>query len=323
MGNNSSAPSRESVITGPWEPVDERRFELGEGARFLDPAPFGGADNPDVGPGGGSAPQHFICVDLLRGQLWSTTGVPGAGMNMRAELDQPLGAVAQVHGHQREWVGAVGEGFARLRDQDGRLAGTDVLGTPATGRGTAMRINDAAADPGGRFWTGAMPYDGTEGHGFVARLDPDGAVQVVLEGLSIPNGPVFSADGGTMYLADTPTGWIRRYPVDLATGELGEAHDFAHIDEGGPDGMAIDAHGCVWSAIWGASCVHRYSPDGTLLERIPVPMRQPTSVALSTTPPYRAIVTSATIGLEEPQEHDGRVVSAPVSVAGVPAAGFG
>lgn len=87
--------------------------------------------------------------------------------------------------------------------------------------------------------------------------------------------------------------------------------------------MTVDAEGCLWSAVWGAACLHRYSPEGVLLERIPVPARQPTSVALSAEPPYRAVVTSATTGLGAPEGHDGRVLTARVSVAGIPAAAFG
>ncbi|MGC0252445.1 SMP-30/gluconolactonase/LRE family protein [Pseudactinotalea sp. Z1748] len=312
--NNVAPGSAGSVITGQWQAVDERRFELGEGARFLPSVTFGDGGDPGAG---------FVCVDLLRGQLWSTTGAPDGGLTQRADLDQPLGALAQVRGDEQAWIGAVGEGFARLRSDGGRLAVTEVLATPAAGRGAALRMNDAVADPQGRFWAGAMAYDGARGQGFLARADPDGGVQVVLESLSIPNGPAFSADGTTMYLADTPTGWIRRYRVDPATGELGAAEDFVHVSEGGPDGMTVDAQGCLWSAIWGASCLHRYSPQGELVERIPVPVRQPTSVALSTEAPYRAVVTSATIGLDETGEHDGRVITAASTVAGIPAAAFG
>lgn len=294
--------SEDSVITGQWEPVDEHRCELGEGARFL------GSD--------GFGEERFICVDLLQGRLYSTAGRPGSGLSLRAELDRPLGAAAPAHGEQSAWLAAVGEGFSLLREQDGRLVEAEVMGSPAAGRPVRLRMNDAVVDPHGRFWAGAMAYDGDEGQGFLARLDPDGAITTVIEGMSIPNGPAFSADGTTMYLADTPTGRIRTYDVDPATGGLGEGRDFVHVADGGPDGMTVDAEGCLWSAVWGASCLHRYSPDGVLLERIPVPVRQPTSVALSAEPPHRAVVTSAAIGLESPEAHDGRVITAPVSVAG-------
>lgn len=197
-----------TVVTGSWEPVDARRCELGEGARFL------GAD--------GFGEESFVCVDLLQGRLCSTEGRPGSGLTPRAELGRPLGAVAKRAGDAGTWVAAVGEGLALLQEQGGRLVEAESMGAPAAGRPVRLRMNDAVVDPHGRFWTGAMAYDGDEGQGFLARLDPDGSVTIVIEGMSIPNGPAFSADGATMYLADTPTGWVRAYDVDLATGELGE-----------------------------------------------------------------------------------------------------
>lgn len=294
--------SEDSVITGRWEPVDERRCELGEGARFLGTGGFG--------------EEQFVCVDLLRGRLYSTAGRPGSGLIPRADLDRPLGAAVPTRGEDPTWLAALGKGFSLLREQDGRLLEAEVIGSPAAGRSVQLRMNDAVVDPHRRFWAGAMAYDGDEGQGFLARLDPDGSVTVVIEGMSIPNGPAFSADGATMYLADTPTGWIRSYEVDPRTGELAQEHDFVHVAEGGPDGMTMDAEGCLWVAVWGAACLHRYSPEGVLLERISVPARQPTSVAISSEPPYRAVVTSAAVGLETLEAHDGRVLTAAVSVSG-------
>ncbi|WP_022872996.1 SMP-30/gluconolactonase/LRE family protein [Nesterenkonia alba] len=298
-----------SVVAGSWEPVDQRRWQLGEGARYLGPA--------SEGPGG------FVCVDLLRGRLFSTLGEPDAQLTLRAELDRPLGAVALRSGRagsweESTWVAALGKGLSLLRAEDGVLQESEVLASPAERQAQPeLRVNDAVADPHGRFWVGAMAYEGDEGQGFLARLDPDGGVEIVLEDMSIPNGPAFSPDGRTMYLADTPTGQITTYDVDPATGSLSAPRPFVQVEEGGPDGMTVDAQGCLWSAVWGAACLHRYSPTGDLLERIPVPARQPTSVALTAEPPYRALVTTAAIGLETSAAHDGRVLTAPVTVAGI------
>lgn len=312
--------SGESAVTGPWEPVDQRRWQLGEGARYLGSEKTGGA-----GESGGAG--GFVCVDLLQGRLFSTSGEPGSQLRLRAEMDRPLGAVApaaaEAGWETGTWVAALGKGLSLLRAEDGLLHETELIASPADRREEPeLRVNDAVADPHGRFWVGAMAYGGDQGRGFLARLDPDGSVSVVLEEMSIPNGPAFSVDGRTMYLADTPTGWISTYDVDPATGTLSEPQKFVKISEGGPDGMTVDAEGCLWQTVWGASCLHRYSPSGELLERIPVPVRQPTSVALSAEAPYRVLVTSATIGLEEPAEHDGRVITAEVRVPGRPADRF-
>lgn len=320
---NTHDAAQPSVVTSEWTPVDERRLHLGEGARFLEPGL--------PGQNAGAAEEHqFVVVDIIDGGLYSTRGHPGSGLTQRAALNEPLGAVAPLHqeedpaGESPSWVAALGEGLVLLGQQDdGGLQIVQRLGDPAAGRAEVpLRMNDAVADPHGRFWAGAMTYDGDPGHGFLLRLDPDGSIHILLEDLAIPNGPAFTADGATMYLAETTTGWIRRFPVDPDTGDLGPGEEFVHVSEGGPDGMTVDAEDCLWSAVWGGSCLHRYSPAGELLERIEVPVRQPTSIAISASAPYRAIVTSATQHLDSPTRHDGRVITAEVSVAGRPAVSY-
>jgi len=324
---NQQSPS---VVTSQWEPVDPRRLFLGEGARFL------GAGFPESGFSATPAEHHFILVDIMDGQFYSTTAEPGSGLTERARVSEPLGAVAPLMSPgpgagvetseepAPSWVAAVGEGVVLLGDLGGEgLQVVARLGEPAAGRSAVpLRMNDAVADPHGRFWAGAMAYDGDDGQGFLLRLDPDGSIHIVLDELAIPNGPAFTADGETMYLSETTTGWISRFSVDAATGALGPGEKFVHVSEGGPDGMTVDAEGCLWSAVWGGSCLHRYSPQGELLERIPVPVQQPTSIALSAVPPYRVMVTSATQHLESPTRHDGRVITAEVSVAGRPAVSY-
>lgn len=299
-----------SVISGPWRPVDERRHELAESARWL-------------GPGGAADADAFVTVDLLAGRLYTTSGAPGSGLRLLRELDVPLGAVAR---RGTGWIAAAGQGIAVLDDSPSDAItwlAQPAASQLATDQSAAMRMNDGCADPAGLFWAGVMRYDAEPGAAFLLRVDADGSAHVVLEGLTVPNGPAFSPDGRTLYLADTPTGWIRAFDVDPTNGALGPARHHIHISAGGPDGMTVDAEGCLWSAVWGDSCLHRYAIDGTLLERIEVPAQQPTSVALSSEPPYRIIVTSATHGLVSPDRDDGRVLTAEVAVGGLPAAAFG
>ena len=48
---------------------------------------------------------------------------------------------------------------------------------------------------------------------------------------------------------------------------------------GRPDGIALDADGGVWVAMWGGGEVRRYTPGGDLDVVIRVPVTYPTSVA--------------------------------------------
>src|SRR5690606_9063408 len=103
------------------------------------------------------------------------------------------------------------------------------------------------------------------------RLDPHAQPVVVADGLTVPNGPAFDESGSVMYLADTPLGEIHRFEVDGATGDIRRRDVFATLESGGPDGMTVDASGCLWVAVWGRSCLHRYSADGSLVDMIEVP----------------------------------------------------
>jgi sugar lactone lactonase YvrE len=213
------------------------------------------------------------------------------------------------------WIAAAGTGIALLTP-DGAV---DWLDRPEDRTPFPSRMNDGVADPAGRFWAGSMAYDGTPGAGSLYRTDPDGTVVRVLDGLTIANGPAFTADGTTMYLADTAAGTLLRCRIDPLSGDLlGSPETFAHLrdDEGGPDGMTVDAQGCLWVALWGAGAVRRYHPDGRLLHTLTVPAPHPTSVCLHPDG-NRLFVTTARHGVKHPTPTSGAVLSFPVPVRGI------
>ncbi|MFI1459762.1 SMP-30/gluconolactonase/LRE family protein [Nocardia carnea] len=292
---------------GEWTALGGARYELGEGARATD--------------------DGFVFVDLLAGRLFETDGETETGAaRERLRLDIPLGAVAPCAGGG--WIAAAGTGIALLHVSNGAepsAADVDIdwLAKPFDNTSVPMRMNDGVADPRGRFWAGAMPYDGTPGAGRLVRVDPDGSVHVVLDGLTVPNGPAFGADGATMYLADSARGVILQYRVGEDGGIDEPATVFATVDDASPDGMTVDADGYVWSALWGGRRLHRYSPDGELIDVVPVPAAQPTSIAFSARAPHRLLVTTATHGLTEPGPLDGATLVASTTVAGLPTAIFG
>lgn len=277
------------------------RLELGEGIRWID--------------------GRIVLVDILKGRLLSApaTDEDRTGpLDVIAELGVPLGAVAPVAGRPGSWIAAAGPGICLL-DADG---GTRWMARPEESGAVPMRMNDGSADPFGRFWAGSMAYDADEGAGSLYRTDRDGSVTRVLDGITVPNGPVFSADGTTMFLADSSNGLIRAYPVDTGTGELGTMSVFATLDAGGPDGMAVDAEGGLWTAVWGQGVVHHYLPDGTRDRVVRVPAEQPAGVCLGGADGRTLYITSARTGLRAPGELDGAVFSLTVDVPGLPTASF-
>lgn len=165
--------------------------------------------------------------------------------------------MAPVADRPGTWIAAAGTGICLLAPE----GSTTWLARPEAAAPLPMRMNDATADPCGRFWAGSMSYEADEGVGALYRVDHDGTVVRVLDGITVPNGPAFTADGRTMYLADSARGIIRRFPVDPVTARLGAPEAFVTVDEGSPDGMVVDVEGAVWVAVWGTGEVRRYLPD--------------------------------------------------------------
>ncbi|AVH60630.1 MULTISPECIES: SMP-30/gluconolactonase/LRE family protein [Streptomyces] len=274
------------------------RLELGEGIRWMD----------------GQA----VLTDILTGRLLSAPGDPAAPHALITQLPCPLGAVAPVEGRPGHWIAAAGTGICRIDD----AGGVDWIARPEDGARTPMRMNDGVADPHGRFWAGSMAYDATEDAGSLYRVDRDGRVTRVLRGITVPNGPAFTSDGTVMYLADSARRLIRRYPVDPATGELGEPEPHITLGAGSPDGMTTDIEGGLWTAVWGTGQVRRYHPDGSLDRIVDLPAAQPAGLCLGGPDGRTLLVTSARIGLPDPHSLDGAVFAFRVDVPGIPAAPY-
>jgi L-arabinonolactonase len=115
----------------------------------------------------------------------------------------------------------------------------------------------------------------------VVRVDPDGSVTTLIDGVACANSTCFSADGRTMFFADTPERIIRAYEYDPATGALGSMRVHADLaaEPGLPDGSCVDAEGGLWNAEWEGRRVVRVAPDGRIDRVIEVPTWKPTCCA--------------------------------------------
>lgn len=185
--------------------------------------------------------------------------------------------------------------------------------------GPPARFNDGKCDPFGAFWAGTMPYDQEPGAGIVYRLDPDHSVRPVLSGVTVSNGLDFTPDGRTLYYIDTPTGRIDAFDVD--SGVLSGRRTVVEVSAGSPDGLTLDADGCLWVALWGGSAVHRYTPDGRLDRVVEFPVSRPTCPVFGGADLGTLYVTSASVGVDEP--HAGALFALDVGVKGLPANRFG
>lgn len=166
----------------------------------------------------------------------------------------------------------------------------------------ATRSNDARVHPSGAMWLGTMAKDESPQKGAIYHYR-QGAVTLLWDKISIPNAICFSPDGKTGFWTDTMTAKLMRVDVDPETGlPSGEASVFYdHSDQaGGLDGAVTDAHGTLWNARWGASCVDRYEATGARVATIAMPTAQCTCPAFIGG--GRMAVTSAWKGMDDAQK---------------------
>ncbi|MBY8860553.1 SMP-30/gluconolactonase/LRE family protein [Nocardia sp. CA2R105] len=208
-------------------------------------------------------------VDMLAGDVLELDS--GTGEVRRF----PVGTVAAALRPRAETgvVLALERGFALADDEFERITPLPELWSDP-----GIRMNDGGCDPQGRFHCGSMAYAETPGAGALYRLNLDGSVDVELTDVTISNGLAWSPDGTTAYYADTPTHRVDAFDYSP---ESGLSHRRTAIrvpaEHGSPDGLTVDAEGAVWVALWGGSAVHRYSPDGNLLDIVHLPVSQVTA----------------------------------------------
>ena len=140
------------------------------------------------------------------------------------------------------------------------------------------RFNDVAADPAGRVFCGTMPTDTRSAT--LYRMDTDGSVTTVLEGVGLSNGIGFSPDQKQMYYTDSLARKIYIFDYDIDSGDITNQRVFVETPDDGsiPDGMTVDAEGYVWGARWDGSSLYRYNPDGEQVVQIQFPAKKVSSV---------------------------------------------
>ncbi len=143
------------------------------------------------------------------------------------------------------------------------------------------RFNDGKVDRRGRFISGTI--DDAEDKAPVCglyRLDPDLTVSKLDDGIITTNGPCWSPDSRTLYLADSQILTIFAYDYDLETGTVANKRPFVVTREfrAAPDGATVDAEGFLWTALVIGGKLGRFAPDGRLDRLVEMPVRYVTSV---------------------------------------------
>jgi sugar lactone lactonase YvrE len=132
-----------------------------------------------------------------------------------------------------------------------------------------------------------------------------------------------------LYYVDTGTGRIDVFDFDAPAGTIAGRRPLVAIPpaQGKPDGLIVDADGCLWVALWGGGAIHRYAPDGQLDRAIPMPVTHPTKCAFGGPDLADLYVTSAWRALDPDaraaQPHAGSVFRLRPGVKGQVVHAFG
>ena len=166
------------------------------------------------------------------------------------------------------WVAAGEDGFHAIDVWTGTLSAG-----PAAPLAPGCRFNDMTVDAQGGLWAGSMHRGLLSGRGALYYAPhPHAPVIQVADGLGVANGMAFSDEGATLLVIDTLSRTLLAYACDgaLSLAEPVVMTDFLGVP-GKPDGMAIDAGGSVWVAMWGGGCIVRLASNGAMEQMIMLP----------------------------------------------------
>jgi sugar lactone lactonase YvrE len=207
---------------------------------------------------------------------------PSDGSDLVFDVGQSVGSVGL--GADGGLVVGLRDGFGLIPSNSERVAAMIEVEKQLTGN----RMNDGRCDAAGRFWAGtiASAWEQEPGAGALYRLEQSSgafAATQVLADLTVANGMDWSPDQRRMYFIDSPTRRVDVFDFDLDSGTIRNRRPFVEIPvgEGMPDGLVVDAEGCVWVALIGGGRLRRFSPRARVDMEIELPV---------------TLVTSATFG---------------------------
>ena len=271
----------------------------------------------DLGEGPVWAPdeQALLFTDIIGRRLLKWTEAAGV---VSAEIGERVGCFAPISGEKSALLCAVEQGLERID-----------LDFSAPPRRSSVRegvvppealLNDGKCDPAGRFIFGSKSLNESDPIGALMLFDGVN-LRVLKDNVIIENGPAFSPSGDKIYFADSPTQQIFVADYDVAQGFVGAFEVFAKLDDGYPDGMAVDAEGGLWNAHWDGARLTRYLPNGSVDLVVSTPISRPTSICFGGSDGKTMFITSAKRGrddaepLTEPMAGDLFTMQAPYAGA--------
>ncbi len=214
-----------------------------------------------------AAEQKLYWVDILRCEVHRFD--PATGTD---EVRNTPCHVSMVQPTTRgDLVLATRDGIARMDFASGRF---EILGDPEANL-PGNRFNDGKPDPRGRLFAGSLAYDGSDKRANLWRIEADLSSTRLIDSVGNSNGLGWSPDEKTFYWTDTKTGCVFAFDYDADTGNITNRRVAVEVDKaiGRPDGLAVDADGFLWTALWAGFGVARWDPStGQMVEKVTCPV---------------------------------------------------
>jgi sugar lactone lactonase YvrE len=264
------------------------------------------------------ATKTLMWLDLFERRLFVLSPASGALRSVVLPLEAPLGAAVETDDPDTVLV-THPRGIARVRLRDGSVSG---FADPEAGR-DEVSYNDCKVDRFGRLWVGTSHLPEKDPRGSLWCLDQTGRATLGDTGFVVSNGPAFSPDGSRLYFNDTFG--RSTFVYDIAPEDSHPRNRRLLVayeeTEGYPDGLTVDAEGCLWVAHWAGARVTRIAPNGERLAVIPFPCRNVTSVCFGGAAHETLFVTTARDG-DAGSPAAGHVFAVSPGVAGLPEMAF-
>ena len=101
----------------------------------------------------------------------------------------------------------------------------------------------------------------------ILKVTPEGVASVAAGELAFPNGMVITPDGGTLIAGESFAARLTAF-TRAADGALSGRRVFAKLEGATPDGICLDAEGCVWMASPPSRECLRVREGGEIVERV-------------------------------------------------------
>ena len=201
---------------------------------------------------------------------------PATGAYREWQVPKLLGSIALTD-NDNELLVVLADGFYKLDLTNGQCNLLIEVPQPRPG----VRLNEGRCDRAGRLIAGSVVTDGGDAVGTIYRISGDGKIEILREGMVIPNAVCFNLAGDKFYYACSRAGVITVRDYEQGGNRVGEERHFVDVRPYGraPDGATVDAEDCIWVALIMSGLILRFRPDGTLDRTIQCPAPHPSSIA--------------------------------------------